>query len=316
MARRGYRYKRYYGKNRKRFIGPLLPGGYAKGNAKKLVKSWRNKYRRYKKRSYYGTRSGRLGYTAAKKWVKRYDLYQYAKGGTARFRINYQANHVIDAANSYVAGFFNPHPRIPASGYGSIYSLTSDTTTGDTRTMDHTGMLGQGVNQFFFMKPKWMKTVIIVKVRRQANCAAVVEAIAMKRLVSQLTFSSPRDLSYVESTQRDKMSFFKQNTQDGTMKFTMFSRVNYKMPPTNIIGLPGIVSPYIQHTDWFIHDIALADFAAMVDYPVHQVIIKTGPGGIGLFSTGNSLSINVQTYHTVFCNVSKNINNTEVFNAD
>nr|DAW01645.1 MAG TPA: hypothetical protein [Circoviridae sp.] len=314
MARRGYRYKRYYGKNRSKFMGPLLPGGYAKGNAKKLVKKWRNKQRRYKKKSYYGTRTSKLGYTAAKKWVNRADLYQYAKGGTARFRINYQANHVIDAANSYVAGFFNPHPRYPASGYGGIFSITSDTTTGDTRTMDHTGMLGSTTVDFAFIRPKWIKTVIIIKVRRQANCAAVVEAVAMRRLVSQLTFSSPRDLSYIESTQRDKMSFFKQNNQDGTMKFTMFSRLNYKMPPTNVLNIPGVVNQYLQRTSWFSHDISLADFANLVDYPVHQVIIKTGPGGIGAFSLGQSLSINVQTYHTVFCQISKNINNTEVFN--
>lgn len=318
MARRGYRYKRYYGKNRKKFIGPLLPGGYAKGNAKKLARRWRwKRYRNGYKSKYKGTmRSGYYRAVNAYKWKKRLDLFQYAMGGTMTFRINYVAEHVLTAGSSSIASLFLPHPGAPTGAYGGIFSATTNGTgDNDARTMDHYGMLGDAIDKYAWFRPMWMKTVCVIKTTAQQLNGGHLKVVLRAPVYGSSSIDSVENLLQVESTQRHKMGSSRYLNGTKTAKLTIFTRFGYKNMPTMLQNAAATaVSNYIAADQKFLYNETIANISGAWNFPCHQLVCQSSANGFGIFSNGQSMGVSIHTYHTIHCKVYKGVNRSFVEN--
>ncbi|ASH99043.1 hypothetical protein [Human fecal virus Jorvi4] len=320
MARRGYRYKRYYGKNRKRFIGPLLPGGYAKGNAKSLARKWRRRRYRYGKKSKQSLRSGwGLGMTRAKSFVKRVDLNEFTPKGSCRFRISYRGRHLITAANVYCAANFHPHPHYPTTGFADpVLSATSDDFTSDPRTMDHAGLMGALSNEkFMYFKPVWMKTIFKVRVTGGADPVWTCETMGRKCEYSSSGLPDPYTESKIETDFKTKMSFYKILTAGKTCKYTLFSRLgeNKSIGPGSLQNPAAtLISNYIKPSQWLLWNETIQNMGNWLNYPVHQLIVKSGSFGIGAVDA-QRMGLYVEAYHTVHCLVAKNNAVTQAYNT-
>lgn len=320
MARRGYR--RYWGKGRSKFIGPLLPGGYAKGNAKALARRWRRRRYRYGRKKYYrkykyGLRGGYYRMTSGSNWVKRLDQKQYAMGGTVTFRINFNAHHMVEANNAYIAGNFNPHPIYPTASFaGGIYSVTTDGQSDiDDRSMDHAGLMGDSHDKYAWFQPVWMKTVCKIKTSRMTNTAGFWYATLMKRRYNEAKLQGVEDNMEIEANQKYKFQASRMFTAGEGCTLTAFTRINARDMPMQLQNSGATsVSNYIQRTTRFLSTDTLTTIAGAYNFPVHQLVINSSLNGFGTVNNQLASQVMIWTYHTLHCRVWKGVNRNEVFN--